>query len=172
MNFLSSGVLPEDKTEARRLQLKAAKYAYAGGTLYRRSYLSPWLKCVTPEEGNYVLREVYEGLCAAHVGSRVLAKKCLLLGYYWPSVFQDAAALVQKCRACQVHAPLHHQPAREMVPIHSLWPFAQWWIDLVGPFPRAPGRYEHLVVAVDYFTKWMEAEPLATISGRAIQKFF
>ncbi|XP_071923127.1 uncharacterized protein [Coffea arabica] len=82
VDFLSSGVLPKDKTETRRLQLRAAKYAYAGNTLYRRSYLSPWLKCVTPDEGDYVLREVHEGLCAAHVGSRVLAKKCLLLGYY------------------------------------------------------------------------------------------
>ncbi|XP_071917217.1 uncharacterized protein [Coffea arabica] len=44
VNFLSSGALPENKTETRRIQLKAAKYAYAGGTLYRRSYLSPWLK--------------------------------------------------------------------------------------------------------------------------------
>ncbi|XP_071921711.1 uncharacterized protein [Coffea arabica] len=101
LDFLSSGVLPKDKIEARRLQLRAAKYAYAGNTLYRMSYLSPWLKCVTPDEGDYVLREVHEGLCAAHVGSRVLAKKCLLLGYYWPSVFRDTAALVQKCRACQ-----------------------------------------------------------------------
>ncbi|XP_027155826.1 uncharacterized protein LOC113756302 [Coffea eugenioides] len=93
-DFLSSGALPVNKTEARRIQFRAAKYAYAGGTLYRRSYLSPWLKCVTPEESDYVLREVHEGLCAAHVGTRVLAKKCLLLGYYWPSVFRDAAALV------------------------------------------------------------------------------
>nr|XP_027108775.1 uncharacterized protein LOC113728583 [Coffea arabica] len=168
----SSGVLPKVKTETRRLQLRAAKYAYAGNILYRRSYLSPWLKCVTPDEGDYVLREVHEGLCAAHVGSRVLAKTCLLLGYYWPSVFRDASALVQKCRACQVHAPLRHQPTQEMVPIHSSWPFAQWGIDLLGPFFRAPGRYEHLVVAIDYFTKWMEAEPLVSISGRAIQKFF
>ncbi|XP_027158424.1 uncharacterized protein LOC113760048 [Coffea eugenioides] len=119
VDFLSSGVLPEDKIETRRLQLRATKYAYAGGTLYRRSYLSPWLKCVTPEEGDYVLREGHEGLCAAHVGSRVLAKKCLLLGYYWPSAFRDAAALVQHCRVCQVHAPLRHQPTQEMVPIHS-----------------------------------------------------
>ncbi|XP_027178202.1 uncharacterized protein LOC113777367 [Coffea eugenioides] len=119
IDFLSSGALPENKTEARRIQIRAAKYAYAGGALYRRSYLSPWLKCVTPEEGDYVLRETHEGICAAHVGSRALAKKCLLLGYYWPSVFRDAADLVQKCRACQVHASLRHQPAREMVPIHS-----------------------------------------------------
>ncbi|XP_027083501.2 uncharacterized protein [Coffea arabica] len=171
-NFLNSGILPRDGTEARRLQLRAAKYAYAEGTLYRRSCLSPWLKCVTLEEGDYVLREVHEDLCATHVGSWVLAKKCLLLGYYWPSVFQDAAALVQRCRACQEHAPLRHQPARKMVPIHSPWPFAQWGVDLLGPFPRAPGRYEHLVVAINYFTKWMEAEPLATISGKAVQKFF
>ncbi|XP_071909725.1 uncharacterized protein [Coffea arabica] len=82
VNFLSLGVLPENKIETRRLQLRAAKYAYSGGTFYRRSYLSPWLKCVIPEEGDYVLREVHEDLCAAHVGSRVLVKKCLLLGYY------------------------------------------------------------------------------------------
>nr|XP_027096214.1 uncharacterized protein LOC113716116 [Coffea arabica] len=130
------------------------------------------VQCVTPGEGDYVLREVHEGICAAHVGSRVLAKKCLLLGYYWPSVFRDAADLVQKCRACQVHASLRHQSVQEMVPIHSPWPFTQWGIDLVGPFPRAPGRYEHLVVAIDYFTKWVEAEPLVSISGKAIQKFF
>ncbi|XP_071940357.1 uncharacterized protein [Coffea arabica] len=96
VNFLSSSALPENKTETRRMQLRTAKYAYSGGTLYRRSYLSPWLKCVTPEESDYVLREIHEGICAAHVGSRVLAKKCLLLDYYWPSIFQDAAELVQK----------------------------------------------------------------------------
>ncbi|XP_071918830.1 uncharacterized protein [Coffea arabica] len=96
VDFLNLGDLPMNKTEARRLQFRVAKYTYAGGTLYRRSYLSTWLKCVTPEEGDYILHEVHEGLCAAHVGSRVLAKKCLLLGYYWPSVFRDAAALVQK----------------------------------------------------------------------------
>nr|XP_027093664.1 uncharacterized protein LOC113714068 [Coffea arabica] len=153
IDFLNSGALPGNRTEACRLQLRAAKYAYAGGILYRRLYLSPWIKCVTLEKGDYIFHEVHEGLCAAHVGSRVLAKKCLLLSYYWPSVFQDTAALVQKCRTCQVHAPLRHQPAREMVPIHSPWPFAQWGIDLLGPFPRAPERYEHLVVVIDYFTK-------------------
>ncbi|XP_071927044.1 uncharacterized protein [Coffea arabica] len=82
MEFLSSGAFPNNKIETRRLQLRVAKYAYAGGTLYRRSYLSPGLKCVTPEKGDYVLREIHESLCAAHVGSRVLAKKCLFLGYY------------------------------------------------------------------------------------------
>ena len=58
-----------------------------------------------------------------------------------------------------------------MVPLQSPWPFFEWGIDLVGPFSRAPVGYEHLVVAIDYFTKWVEAEPLNTISSRSIQKF-
>nr|XP_027082130.1 uncharacterized protein LOC113704425 [Coffea arabica] len=69
VDLLSSGALPEDKNEARSLQLRTAKYVYAGGTLYRRSYLSPWLKCVTPEEGDYVLREVHEGFSGSEVPS-------------------------------------------------------------------------------------------------------
>ncbi|XP_027150204.1 uncharacterized protein LOC113750429 [Coffea eugenioides] len=125
VDFLSSGILSEDKTEARRLQLRAAMYAYVGGTLYRMSYLSPRLKCVTPEDGDYVLREVHERLCAAHVGSRVLPKNCLLLGYYWLSVFRDAASLVQECRACQVRTPrgghrLFHKVDGGRTPSHYL----------------------------------------------------
>lgn len=37
-------------------------------------------------------------------------------------------------------------------------PFLEWGIDIVGPFPEAPGRLKFLIVAVDYFTKWVEAE--------------
>ncbi|GJW50720.1 reverse transcriptase domain-containing protein [Tanacetum coccineum] len=40
-----------------------------------------------------------------------------------------------------------------------------WGIDIVGPFPEAPGRVKFLIVAIDYFTKWAEAEPIATITG-------
>ncbi|XP_027120541.2 uncharacterized protein [Coffea arabica] len=152
VDFLDSSVLPENKTEARRIQLRVAKYAYAGGTLYRRSYLSPWLKCVTPEEGDYVLCEVHEGLCAAHVGSRVLAKKCLLLSYYWPLIFQDAVALVQKCRACQSAALESHTSS---YPTNGRQfaenPFKSWCAELginqhftsVG-HPQANGQVENV----------------------------
>ena len=55
--------------------------------------------------------------------------------------------------------------------ITSSWPFTQWGIDILGPFSEAPGRVKFLLVAVDYFTKWIEAEPLATITGRNVAKF-
>ena len=43
------------------------------------------------------------------------------------------------------------------------WPFAQWDLDIVGPFPKAVGNKRWLLVGSDYFTKWVEVEPLANI---------
>ncbi|XP_027183804.1 uncharacterized protein LOC113782091 [Coffea eugenioides] len=171
VRYLANGELPSSRVEARRILLKSRGYELSNGVLYKKSYLRPWLRCVTPEEGDYILRELHEGICGNHVGPRVLAKKGMLSGYYWPTIFLDSAELVARCKPCQLHAPIHHAPTQEMVPLQSPWPFFQWGIDLLGPFPRAPGGYEHVVVAVDYFTKWVEAEPLTTISSRSVQKF-
>ncbi|GKA35752.1 reverse transcriptase domain-containing protein [Tanacetum coccineum] len=46
-----------------------------------------------------------------------------------------------------------------------------WGIDIAGPFPEGPGRVKFLIVAIDYFTKWIEAKPVATITGNQIKKF-
>ena len=45
----------------------------------------------------------------------------------------------------------------------SPWPFAQWGLDIVGPFPKAVGNKRYLLVGTYYFTKWVEAEPLSNI---------
>jgi hypothetical protein len=43
---------------------------------------------------------------------------------------------------------------------------------LLGPLPPAQGNLKYVVVAVEYFSKWIEAKPLATIAAATIQKFF
>lgn len=78
---------------------------------------------------------------------------------------------VKKCVKCQLHGPLIHLPAEEMMIVSTPYPFAQWGIDVVGPFPMASGQRKFLVVAVDYFSKWVEAEPLAKITGKKIMRF-
>src|SRR5207244_9409654 len=52
------------------------------------------------------------------------------------------------------------------------WPFAVWGLDMVGPLQRAPGGYTHLFVAIDKFTKWIEAKPVATITAAKAKEFF
>ena len=64
-----------------------------------------------------------------------------------------------------------HQPAGSLNPIISLWPFAQWGLDIIGPFPYATGNQRFVLVAVDYFTKWTEAEVLANIQDVDVKRF-
>ena len=55
--------------------------------------------------------------------------------------------------------------------MQSLWPFAVWGIDLIGSLPTGKGGVKYAVVAVDYFTKWAEAEPLASITTKKVLDF-
>lgn len=51
--------------------------------------------------------------------------------------------------------------------IHSMvspGSFSIWGMDILGPFPTTPGQKKFLLVVVDYFTKWVEAELLANIT--------
>ncbi|KAL0436078.1 UNVERIFIED_CONTAM: Gag-Pol polyprotein [Sesamum radiatum] len=58
-----------------------------------------------------------------------------------------------------------------MKSVESPCPFDMWGMDIVGKLPRATGQREYLIVAVDYFTKWVEAEPLAKIGEKEVMKF-
>ena len=58
-----------------------------------------------------------------------------------------------------------------MKSISSPWPFDRWGIDLVGPFTPGKGQVKFLVVAVDYFTKWVEAQPLAKVTAKKMTEF-
>ena len=119
LQYLTSEELPLSKIEAHKVLLKSQRYALADGMLYRKSYLHHWLRCVTPEEGGYILRELHESICGNYIGPRVLAKKGMLSGYYWPTIFRDSPELVTKCRSCQLYVPVHHAPTQEMVPFQK-----------------------------------------------------
>ncbi|XP_019171927.1 PREDICTED: uncharacterized protein K02A2.6-like [Ipomoea nil] len=63
------------------------------------------------------------------------------------------------------------RPATFYTPVTTAIPFAKWGIDLLGSLPVAPGGLKFCVVAIDYFTKWVEAEPLATITEYQCRRF-
>ncbi|GJW10872.1 reverse transcriptase domain-containing protein [Tanacetum coccineum] len=124
-----------------------------------------------PLQANYVLREIHDGSCSMHAGTRSVVTKALRIGYYWPTMHEDARKLIRVCQDCQVHKPVPRSPQQKLSPITSPWPFYKWGIDIAGPFSEGPGKVKFLIVAIDYFTKWIEAKPLATITGNQIKKF-
>ncbi|XP_074356507.1 uncharacterized protein LOC141696237 [Apium graveolens] len=79
--YLRDGTLPEDQNKARYLKHKADRFFLEEGQLYRRTFSAPTLKCVDPEEANYCLREVDEGICVDHLAAKALAYKIIRQGY-------------------------------------------------------------------------------------------
>ncbi|GJZ45762.1 reverse transcriptase domain-containing protein [Tanacetum coccineum] len=157
--------IPHEQKDARRIRRTAQRFELRNGVLYRRSFLQPWLRCVGPIQADYVLREIHAGSCSMHSGPRSVVARALRSGYYWPTMHRDARDMIKKCNDCQVHRPIPRQPQQELTPITSPWPFHKWGIDIAGPFPVAAGGLKFLIVAIDYFTKWIEAKAVATITG-------
>jgi len=91
--------------------------------------------------------------------------------YYWPIIREDCTRYAQQCKQCQQHAYWHKAPPEELRSIYSLWPFHTWGIDILEPFPLAIRQMKYLVVAIEYFTKWIEAEPMAQITAHKITHF-
>ena len=81
-DYLIEGLLPNDPNEASKLRSRSARFTIHQGTLYKRGFVTPILKCIAREDANYVLREVHEGVCGNHIGAWALARKVLRQGYY------------------------------------------------------------------------------------------
>ncbi|KAK3037092.1 hypothetical protein RJ639_029934 [Escallonia herrerae] len=152
--------------------LSGPRYAVVEDVLYKRSFTLPYLRCLTPTEADYALWEVHEGICGQHLGGRALAHKVLRQGYYWPTMQQDAMSYTKKCDACQRFSSIPRQAPSPLSALSSPIPFAMWGMDILGPFPLATAQRKFVIVAIDYFTKWVEAEALASITERKCEDFF
>ena len=170
-DYIIDGSLPDDPKEAAKIRARSARFTDHKGILYKRGFFTPILKCIAGKDIEYVLREVHEGICGNHIGARALAGKVLRQGYYWPTILKNATSLVKKCRICQEYAKISRLPSEPLTSITSPWPFQQWGLDIFGPLPIGNGQCKFVIVAVDYFTKWAEAEPLATITEQKIHNF-
>ena len=170
-DYINDGTLPDNPKETAKIRVRSSRFTNHKGSLYKRGFFTPFLKCIAGEDTEYVLREVHEGICGNHIGARVLAGKVLRQGYYWPTMLKDATNLVKRCRICQEHAKVSRLPIEPLTSITGPWPFQQWGFDILGPLPIGKGQCKFIIVAVDYFTKWAEAEPLATITEQKIRNF-
>ncbi|XP_022863641.1 uncharacterized protein LOC111383733, partial [Olea europaea var. sylvestris] len=171
IEFLTNGNLPSDARLARSIRDRASRYCMISGVLFRRSITLPYLRCLRPSESSQALAKVHEGVCGNHQGARALAFKLVRHGYYWPTMKKDASEYVKNCDKCQRFGNVIHSPAEDLTNINCSAPFEQWGVDILGPFPVARSQLKFIAVAVEYFTKWVEAEPLATISEPKLRAF-
>ncbi|GKA49383.1 reverse transcriptase domain-containing protein [Tanacetum coccineum] len=103
--YLMDETLPAERKKARAIKRKLQRFFIINRILYKKSFLGPWLRCVGPSQARYVLREIHEGSCSMHAGTRSVVAKALRTGYYWPTMHKDARALIKACQECQVVDP-------------------------------------------------------------------
>jgi hypothetical protein len=142
------------------------------GELYKGSISGILQRCVTPQEGKIILKEIHVGIYGQHASSRAIAAKAFRARLYCLTSVHDAKDIVCHHEACQRFASRPHALAAKLQPIPLAWPFAQWGLDMVRKLHKSwPGGHVYLLVAVDKFTKWIEVAPITTQDLTTIVNF-
>uniref|UniRef100_A0A2N9FYD7 Uncharacterized protein n=1 Tax=Fagus sylvatica TaxID=28930 RepID=A0A2N9FYD7_FAGSY len=99
------------------------------------------------EEANRLIQEMHAGLMGAHANGPFLARKIMRAGYYWLTMERDCIRHVQTCHKCQMYQNCKNAP------------------------PQASNGHEFILVAIDYFTKWVEACSFKNVTQVAVTRF-
>nr|KYP52800.1 hypothetical protein KK1_025335 [Cajanus cajan] len=129
------------------MRIRSSNFVIVGDELFKSGISALLLKCLADPQATCIIEEIHRGICGMHSGERLMATRVLRAGYYWPILKSDCQAYVQKCKECQQFGNTYRQP------------------------PEALSQLKFLIVAIDYFTKWIEACPLAKITTENVQKF-
>ena len=128
------------------------------------------LLCLDRAFVDWVMREVHVGVCGSHMGGHMLARKIMGTGYFWLTMETDCCQFVQTCSECQIH--LIHVPPLELHALTSPWPFSVWGIDIIGKIsPKSSSGHEFILVAIHYFTKWVEIASYARLTSPRVASF-
>ena len=163
--------LLEDEEEARQIVRRSKAFTVTKGHLFRESVTGVSQKCITSEEGRMILNDIHSGTCGHHASSRTIVAKAYRAGFYWPRANEMAKDIVDRCEGCQFYSNMSHKPASALKTIPLVGPFAVWGLDMVGPLRTGRSGFTHVLVAVDKFTKWIEAKPIKNLEASTAVSF-
>lgn len=112
-------------------------------------------------------------VCGGHYMAKIIAHKILRSRYWWPSLFFDTHKMVKKCDAYQKKiGKLKKIGALPLRPKNVEDPFQQWGIDFINEFSeKSSGCHIWILVAIDYFTKCIEAIPIRKENRKVVINF-
>jgi hypothetical protein len=159
-------------SQGRRVRQKALSYTLINGELYRRTVDGVLLKCLSKEESKISMGEVHEGMCGAHKLAYKMRWTLKRADMYWPDMHRDFFQYYKGCEQCQKFGKVQMAPANMLHPIIKPWPFRGWGLDFIGEIhPSSTKGHRFVLVATDYFTKWVEAMPLKKMTHQEVISF-
>ncbi|XP_073137179.1 uncharacterized protein [Henckelia pumila] len=169
---LNSALQFPEKTIPYGLRMKILNYVLVEGDLYRKGMDKLLLRCIGFPKAMEVMKQVHEGVCSAHQSGIKMRWLVRRHGYYWPSMLKDCIRYSKGCQPYQKHGNIQRVPADEMYAIIKPWPFRGWAMDLIGKiYPSSSKGHNFIIVATDFFTKWVEAIPLKKVKQKDMVYF-
>ncbi|XP_050222757.1 uncharacterized protein LOC126672848 [Mercurialis annua] len=155
-----------------RVRVQATNYVLMEDELYRKGFDGVLLRCLSHPESLEVMRQVHEGVCGAHQAGTKMRWLVRRYGYFWPSILKDCIKYAKGCRQYQKYNNIQRVPADDLHSLVKPWPFRGWAIDLIGKiYPASSKGHSFIVLATDFFTKWVVAKPLKNTGQEDIIKF-
>nr|GEW43261.1 reverse transcriptase domain-containing protein [Tanacetum cinerariifolium] len=166
-NFIVKGMSSQQKNKF----FKDVKHYFWDDPFLFKIYADQVIRrCVHGKEAIDILEACHNGPTEGHHGLNYTAKKVFDSGFYWPTIYHDAHALVKSCDACQRQEKISQWDEMPQNSIQVCEIFDVWGIDFMGPFLYSRGN-KYILVAVDYLSKWVEAKTLPTNDTRVVCKF-
>jgi hypothetical protein len=130
------------------------------------------LKCLGLTEVNRLLHEVHEGACGIHQSTQKMKWLIRRSGYYWPTMLEDRFKYYKRCQTCQRFGKIQMVPVSVMNPIIKPWPLRGWGMDIIGKInPPSSKGHQYILAITEYFTKWVEAIPMKSVTSKDVIHF-
>nr|GEU95405.1 reverse transcriptase domain-containing protein [Tanacetum cinerariifolium] len=171
-NYLVGDVIPKEMTYQKKDKFfsKLKHYFWEEPYLFKECPDSMIRRCIFRPENRTILDQCHHAPIGGHYEPNVTAKKVLDLGFYWTTIINEAHTLVRLCEACQKTCNISKRDEMPLNNIQVCEIFDIWGIDFLGPFPKSY-KFEYILVAVDYVSKWAEAQALPTNDARVVVTF-
>ncbi|MCO5595847.1 hypothetical protein L7F22_049898 [Adiantum nelumboides] len=172
VNYILEGEFPKEFTTGQRRKLikQASTFLWLEGSLYQKGKDLVCRRVPSTNEISKILKGLHEEACGGHFSHELTLKKVLLAGYVWPSTHADVQHWCRSCHNCQVNGnkKLLYGPRQAVI---ANGPFEKWGIDAMGPLPRTANGKLYILVAIDYMTRWVEAQSVAKVNEKTVSKF-
>lgn len=171
--YIQTLKLPQhlSRDDRRRIRHQAKKYLIVSDTLYRRGVDHILHHYLNREEAESILNDYHSGACGGHLSRLATTKKILRASYFWSSILKDCVEVVKKCHPFQVFARKMRSHPSPLHPVIIVGPFTKWRVYFMDCNPASTGGNQHIIMAVDYFTKWAEAMPTIKSNGKTATFF-
>ncbi|GJT13493.1 reverse transcriptase domain-containing protein [Tanacetum coccineum] len=171
-NYLVSDIIPKGLTYQQKNKFFSdlKHYFWEEPYLFKVCFDGMIRRCVSGPETRTILDQCHHGPTGGHYGPNTTAKKVLDSGFYWTTIVKEAHTQVRLCEACQKTRNISKHDEMPLNSIQVCETFDIWGIDFMGPFPKSY-KFEYILFAIDYVSKWAEAQALPTNDARVVFYF-